>query len=160
SLRSLEVQPKPWVSAKAPSEPESLRRQRRCALRLVGALVTLTASQRPRRGACKTEHPPPHRALLDRPPKLAGGQRGEHHWPAAPGGGGYMVEQAQHRVRPFELVALVADGEVEAPKTFLDGALQQVAQVGGARAEACQRPVVIARQHVIIGAAEAQAEIG
>src|SRR5262249_19189022 len=62
-------------------------------------------------------------------------------------------------VGPFELVALVADGEVEAPAAEPDGVADEVAQVCGAGTEARDVAVVVARQHMIIGAAKDETKI-
>src|SRR5262249_25101093 len=70
------------------------------------------------------------------------------------GCGGDEVVEPDRVVGPFELVALVADGEVEAPAAAPDGVADEVAQVCGAGTEARDIAVVVARQHVIIGTAK------
>ena len=71
-----------------------------------------------------------------------------------------MVVQFQAAVAPFELIALVADGEVEALEAALDRVFEKLAQVQRARPEVGGAAVfAIVRQHVIVAAAEHDARV-
>jgi len=70
-----------------------------------------------------------------------------------------MVEQHDVAVAPFLLIALIADGEIERSATLLDGVLQQMGACARHRAVFGQLAAVIARQQVIVRAAENHAEI-
>src|SRR6185436_15305790 len=99
---------------------------------------------------------PQYGSLLD---ETLGAAIGKHHGddqPAAQARSGQVVVQPQLGVGPVELVGLVADREIEPFESALDRAAQKLVQMRAAGTEARDFAVVIARQHEIVGVAEAQ----
>lgn len=70
-----------------------------------------------------------------------------------------MVIKRARAVAPVELIALVADREIEHGELLFDRMAHELMQMHGAGAEPRELAVGVARQHVIIVAAESEREI-
>ena len=110
--------------------------------------------------AQRHEEVPEHRRLLDQPLEPAVGAHGQHQRPALEARPLEIVEQADRLVTPVELVALVADGEVEAAVAVLDGMAEKLVQVRAAGPVGGDRAAVVAGEDQIEGAGAGQPDAG
>src|SRR5262249_7751538 len=71
-----------------------------------------------------------------------------------------MVIESGMGLAPLPLVRLVADREIESIETTLDRTAQQSMKVSRPGTEARPFPAAVAREHMVIAAAQHQSEIG
>src|SRR6266567_2611176 len=79
---------------------------------------------RSERHAQPAEQVPEQRILLDRALEAEASEDEHRQRPAAYGRGRDVVVEIESGIRPFKLVAFVADGEIETAKTAFDGVTQ------------------------------------